>query len=52
MAFSVRLHDHTEINHSPLVYGIVDLNIRDGYDVFTGKQSTSKVIYCDNRTVS
>ena len=37
VAFSVRLHENTEISDSPCVFGTVDLNIGDGYDEFTGK---------------
>ena len=35
-AFSVRLHEHTELSDSPCIFGTVDLNIGDGYDEFTG----------------
>ena len=37
VAFSVRLHEHTQLSDSPCVYETVDLNIGDGYDEFTGK---------------
>ena len=36
MAFSTRLHEDTITNDSPVIFGIVDLNIGDGYDEFTG----------------
>ena len=35
VAFSVRLHEDTEINDSPCVFGTVNLNIGNGYDEFT-----------------
>ena len=35
-AFSTRLHEETTLSDSPLIFGIVDLNIGDGYDEFTG----------------
>ena len=36
-SFSVRLHENTVLSDAPCVYGIVDLNIGDGYDEFSGK---------------
>ena len=36
-AFSVHVHEHTLLTDSPLVYEIVDLNIGDGYNEFTGE---------------
>ena len=36
VAFSVRLHEHTVLSDSPVVYGTVDPNIGDGYDEFSG----------------
>ena len=36
-SFSVRLYGDTVIDDDPCVFGTVDLNIGDGYDVFSGK---------------
>ena len=38
-AFSVRLHEDTETNDNPVIFGNVDLNIGDGYDEFVGKSN-------------
>ena len=35
-AYSVRLHEDTILNDSPVIFGTVDLNVGDGYDEFTG----------------
>ena len=42
VAFSTRLTDDTSINDSPVIFGVVDLNIGDGYDEFTGKLITNR----------
>ena len=36
VAFSTRLQGYTNIDDSPVIFEIVDLNIGDGYDEFTG----------------
>ena len=43
VAFSVRLHENTEINDSPCVFGTVGLNIGNGYDEFTGMKKSMPV---------
>ena len=43
VAFSTRLSDDTSINDSPVIFDVVDLNIEDGYDEFTGKKITDKL---------
>ena len=35
-AFSTILHQNTDLDDSPVVFGTVNLNIGDGYDEFTG----------------
>ena len=42
VAFSVRLHEHTLLTDSPCVYETVDLNIGDGYDVYTGNSRSKR----------
>ena len=54
VAFSTRLTDDTSINESPVIFDVVDLNIGDGYDEFTGNlifyrritRNYRKYIYC------
>ena len=36
-SFSVRLDKETVLSDIPCIFGTVDLNIGDGYDVFSGK---------------
>ena len=36
VAFSTRLSEDRSINDSPVIFDVVDLNIGDGYDEFTG----------------
>ena len=38
VAFSTRLTDDKIINDSPVIFDVVDLNIEDGYDEFTGEK--------------
>ena len=40
VAFSTRLTADTIINDSPVRFDVVDLNIGDGYDQFTGKRTS------------
>ena len=35
-SFSTRLHEDTDINDGPVIFGTVDLNVGDGYDELTG----------------
>ena len=35
-SFSTRLHEDTDINDGPVIFGTADLNVGDGYDEFTG----------------
>ena len=36
IAFSTRLTENVRINDNPLIFDVVDLNIGDGYNEFTG----------------
>ena len=35
-SFSTRLHEDTDIDDSAIIFGIVNINIGNGYDEFTG----------------
>ena len=35
-SFSTRLHEDTDLNDGPVIFGTVNLNIGGGYDEFTG----------------
>ena len=41
VAFSTRLTEDTIVNDSPVIVDVVDLNIGDGYDEFTGNSITN-----------
>ena len=36
VAFSVRLTEDTSLDEAPLIFDMVDLNIGEGYDKFSG----------------
>ena len=42
VAFSTRLTEDTGIDDSPVIFDVVDLNIEDGYDEFSGNFITNK----------
>ena len=41
VAFSTHLTDDTSITDGPVIFDVVDLNIGDGYDEFTGNLITN-----------
>ena len=45
VAFSTRLTDDAIITDSPVIFDVVDLNIEDGYDEFTGILFTDKQLF-------
>ena len=44
VAFSTRLTENIGINDSPVIFDVVDLNIGDGYDEFTGMSASLLLI--------
>ena len=42
VAFSTRLTEDIAIDDSPVIFDVVDLNIEDGYDEFSGILITNK----------